>query len=180
MSKARIKTPVLTIKTREQFETFIGEIATLKAKEQKYTAEMNRRITEVRADYENPLVQIATDISAKFEAVRLCAEENPGWFGEAKSLQTTHGTIGWRIGNPTLKTLSGFTWDRVLEKLRGLIDMSTYIRTAPEVNKQALLADRNTLGAEKLREVGVRVVQEETFFVEPNIETPEARMQEAA
>jgi phage host-nuclease inhibitor protein Gam len=180
MSKSRIKTPAVTITTREQMETLVGEIAELKAKEQKYNAELNRRVTEVRADYEAPLAGIAQELKAKLAAAMAWAEANPGEFGKLKSIAMTHGTVGWKIGNPALKTLSGWTWDRVLEKLRGAVDWTAYVRTGYEVNKALLLTDRVTLGADKLREVGIRVVQEETFFIEPNLETPEARLQEAA
>ena len=39
---------------------------------------------------------------------------------------------------------------------------------------QNLLSDREVIGPEKLREIGLRVVQEETFFVEPKLtEVPE-------
>jgi phage host-nuclease inhibitor protein Gam len=72
-----------------------------------------------------------------------------------------------------LKTLPGWTFDRVLQTLKtaGALD---YIRVKEEVHKQNLLSDRESIGPERLREIGLRVVQEETFFVEPKLtEVPE-------
>ena len=75
---------------------------------------------------------------------------------------------------PTLKTITGFTWDRVLEKIR--VAYVEFVRTKEEVNKQAILDQRDILGPDKLRQMGVRVVQEEPFFIEPKIEEPENRI----
>ena len=97
-----------------------------------------------------------------------------------KSLETPQGSLGWRIGNATLKTLSGFTWDRVLERLQALPKFAGYIRQKLEVNKQAILVDREQIPPEELRSVGVKIVQEELFFVEPNIEEIENRQTSSA
>jgi phage host-nuclease inhibitor protein Gam len=104
-----------------------------------------------------------------FEKIKLWADANPAEFGKLKSLVLTHGTIGWRAGQPALKTLPGWTFDRVLDvlKARKLIG---YLREKWEVNKQTLLADRDAIGVDKLREIGLRVAQDETFFVEPKLE----------
>ena len=118
MSKTRLKTPTTTIATREDMEALVGEIASLKTKEQKYTAEMNRRINEIRMDYDAALGGIEEELKGKMAIARDWAEAHPGEFGKAKSIAMTHGDVGWRIGNPALKTIPGWTWDRVLEKLR--------------------------------------------------------------
>lgn len=175
MSKSRINVAAETI-TREEMERLVGEITTLKIREQKLTAEMNRRVTEVRQGYEAELGRIGEEIHGKMLAAREWADANLAEFGKGKSLRMTHGVIGWKIGNPMLETLSGWTWDRVLEKLRALSAWSAYVRTKYEVNKEALLADRETFTAGGLKDVGLRVVREERFYVEPNMETVETRL----
>jgi phage host-nuclease inhibitor protein Gam len=119
------------------------------------------------------LAEIDQRIKEKSTTVQSWAEANPSEFGALKSLDVTHAVIGWRTGQPTLKTLAGWTWDRVLEKLN-LVAASTYIRLKEEVNKAAILADRESLGAEKLRGMGMRVVQDESFFIEPKITETES------
>jgi phage host-nuclease inhibitor protein Gam len=69
---------------------------------------------------------------------------------------------------PTLKTLKGWTWALVLERI-GALRLTQYIRTKSEPDKEKLLADREKLG-DRLTEVGVQVVQAETFFVDPKRE----------
>ena len=78
----------------------------------------------------------------------------------------THARIGFRIGQPKVKLLIR-GWDKVLEKMKAV--MPTYVRTVEEPAKDKLIADREVLG-EKLKAVGLSVVQDETFFIEPKVE----------
>jgi len=175
MSK-RIKTTAPTLKTREEMEALVGDIARLKTFQQQTTAMMDQRITEVRAEYEQQLSDAERDLAPMVEAVRQWAEANPEAFGKHKSLDLLHGVIGWRVGMPTLKTLSGWTWDRVLEKLKSTYPGLTFIRTKEEVDKASILAQRETLLDGDLRQMGVRVVQEETFFIEPKLTEVETKL----
>ena len=165
----RIKAKAPTLKTREEMEALVGDIARLKTFQQQTTAMMDQRITEVRSEYEAQLGDAEADLAPMVESVRLWAEANPEAFGKHKSLDLLHGVIGWRIGNPTIKTLSGWTWDRVLEKLKSATAYAGFVRTKDEVDKASILAQRDALLPEDLRHMGVRVVQEEPFFVEPKL-----------
>ena len=93
----------------------------------------------------------------------------------------THGTVGFRTGNPRLKPITKFTWAKVLETIqRSATFASSYVRTKAEVDREKLLADRDELGADGLRVLGLKVVQEESFFVEPHLTTVENREQREA
>ena len=73
---------------------------------------------------------------------------------------------------PKLKNLKGFTWAAVTNLAKELLPQ--YIRTTEELDKQSLLADRDKEDvAEMMPRIGVQVVQEETFFVEPKKENDE-------
>ena len=112
-------------------------------------------------------VSQAEAIEQKTGEARAWAGANPHQFGSLRSIETLHGVAGWRTGGPSLRTLTGWTWDRVKETLKTM-GASGYIRIKEEVNKQNLISDRESIGPEKLREIGLRVVQEEIFYVEPN------------
>jgi len=174
MKRIKSKSPV--IKTREEIEAIVGDIARLKTYQQQTTALMDQRITEVRGEYEQQLGDAEAELGPMVESVRAWAEANPDAFGKHKSLDLLHGVIGWRIGNPTLKTLSGWTWDRVLERLKSLRTYAGFVRTKEEVDKASILAQRETLLPEDLRQMGVRVVQEEAFFVEPKLTEVETKL----
>jgi hypothetical protein len=77
-----------------------------------------------------------------------------------------HGLVGFRTGTPKLKLLSGWTWEKVLEfiSVNQLMDL---IRTKKEVDKELILANRDCIKPETLKQIGIKVVQDEAFFVEP-------------
>lgn len=171
---SRIKLKTAAPRTREEMETLVGDIAALKIRERELKARMDADLKEVRDRYEGQLAGLSESIGAKMPAALAWADNNADDFGKLRSIEMLHGTIGWRTNTPSLRTLSGWTWDRVLEKLLNIGAM-TYVRTKQEVNKQALLADRDDLGGEEFRKLGVRVVQEDEFFVEPKITETQSR-----
>lgn len=161
----RIKHTLPTITTRAQAESAIGHIRALEITRRQLQLERETAIKHLDDRLLPTLTTLETQIAAQTETLATWAESNPSEFNGKKSLECLHGTCGWRIGQPTLKTLSGWTWDRVLEQLQH--GGCKYIRTKQEVNKQALLSDRETLD---LRAFGVRFIQDEPFYVEPKIE----------
>lgn len=171
MSKARTKTkaPALVITTRADLEAAVGQLAHATTERQRLTAEMEQEITLIRARYEGSLGNLTETLDTITEAAAEWAARNPAEFGNRKSLALTHGTIGWRVGNPTLKPLSGWTWDRVLERLATTEGWMGYVRTKAEVNKEAILIDRDALADSDLKKMGVQVIRNEPFFVEPKL-----------
>lgn len=176
MSKSRIKISAPAIHSRAEMETLVGDIAQLKIEEAKEKASLDEQLKKIRDTCEESLARIAAAIAPKMECARAWAEANPTEFAGLKSVEMLHGVVGWRIGQPTLKPLSGWTWDRVLETVKLLPrQFAVYLRLKEEVNKQAILTDRETLGAEGLRKLGLKVLQEESFFVEPKLTGVEKR-----
>jgi phage host-nuclease inhibitor protein Gam len=182
MSNKRIKLSRPALKSRAEAEAVLGEVRALTISRNATQAKREKELQAVDDRYAGQLDELAQTMDEKVELLRGWAEGNPSEFGGKKSLDLTHGLMGWRIGQPTLKTLSGFTWDRVLEKIRTVFaEPAEFIRTKHEVDKQALLAQRDTIPAENLKAIGVRVVQDEPFFVEPKLDEPEpTRLREAA
>ena len=170
----RIKLPKSTVyvpETREQAEEAVRVITTLKIRERKLKSEMDAKLTEVKKRYEEELSGLAEKITPAVESIHAWAERHPEDFGGKKSLPMLHGVIGWRTTPPSLKPLKGFTWPAVLERLLGL-GRREYIRSKEEVNKEALLAARES---EDLKGMYVQVIQDDEFFVEPAITETENR-----
>jgi phage host-nuclease inhibitor protein Gam len=86
-----------------------------------------------------------------------------GELGPGKSRDLNHGRVGFRLGQPALKTLARWTWAKVLECLIHQ-RARTYIRVRHEVDREALI--RSGLDNEALKGFGVRVAQEERFYYE--------------
>lgn len=177
MSTTRIKSngAKRQIRTRDEMESLIGEISSLKINEIKIKADLDTALQSVRERYESGLTAIGERLEEDMTAAREWAEDNyEEAFGARKSIEMLHATVGWRLGNPTLKTISGWKWIHVLEELkrRGI---AAYIRIKEEINKQAIIDDRDELGASALREMGVKIEQVDEFFVEPKLTDTERR-----
>jgi len=175
MTKSRIKVAPQPVLTRSEMETELARIASMKVLEQRHIASMNGEIETVKIKYAPTLDSLSKEIDLCSVKVREWAEANPADFGKLRSLDLTHAIIGWRTGMPTLKTIKGWTWDRVLETMKPLTEWQSYLRIAPEIDKQAIIADRTGFQAHDLREIGVEVKQAETFFIEAKIAQPEKR-----
>jgi phage host-nuclease inhibitor protein Gam len=157
------------IKTHEQMESLVREIAGLKLDEKLLLAGLDRELRAARDRYESRLLALERLLVKKTGMARAWSKANPAAFGRRRSLDFGHGIAGFRTGPPRLKTIARCKWDRVLQSLRGCNWGAAYIRVKEEINKEQIIAD---IGAGKLadcnlRLAGARVVREESFFVEP-------------
>jgi len=98
------------------------------------------------------------------------ARGNPGAFAADRSLACAHATIGFRAAPPRIERASRrWTWSRIAQTLAGLAWGGRYLRVpAPEVDKEALLADLAGLSPLELRNAGIKIVQGERFFITPH------------
>lgn len=170
MAKTREKKTVYSGITSEQMEQAFADYAKADARQQKITAEMDIQMAKIREKWQDELAKLAETKDNAFDVLQAYAMENRDeLFSKRKSLETTHGIIGFRTGTPTLKTRKGFTWASVLEMLKEFLP--DYVRTKEEPAKDKLLADREDEEVAALfPKVGIAVVQDETFFVEPKKE----------
>lgn len=180
MKKNRIKLTAPVLRTRAEMESMMGEIRSLTIERNERQLEREARLKQVDDAHAEVLAGLEKALQEKTELVRTWAEGNESEFDGRKSLETAHGVIGWRTGQPTLKTLAGWTWDRVLERIKSLKALGHYVRAKEEVNKQAILSDREGMGPDALRAIGLKVIQEEPFYVEPRLEETENRRESEA
>lgn len=167
---AREKKVVHTSVTSEQMETAFAEYATSDAKLAKINATIDVQMTAIREKYADDIAKLTEKKDKSFDVMQAFALANKeDLFGKKKSLESVHGTIGFRTGTPKLKTLKGFTWASVTNMLKEYLP--TYVRITEEPAKDKLLADREaTEVLNMFSKVGIAVTQEETFFVEPKKE----------
>ena len=160
----RIKMAGTPVNTRAEAEELIGRIAHLTIVRDAETVAMDERIEDARRFYLPRITSADTEIARLTAIAKTWAENNKAEFGEKKSLDMIHAVVGFRTGTPKLVTMAKWTWKRVKEALaeRGM----GYIRTPEtQVDKEKLLADRTKL-KDELACVGLKVTQEESFFVE--------------
>ena len=166
----RVKKQVVTGVTRDAAEQAFAEYASADARVQIINGKMDTEMTKIREKYADELASLNEKKDKAIEILQVFATENKDeLFSKKKSLESAHGVIGFRTGTPKLKTLKGFTWGAVLELAKQFLP--SYVRTSEELAKDKLLADRDN---EEIRcefpHIGIAVVQDETFFIEPKKE----------
>lgn len=170
-NNTRIRTTSPLITTREHAERVLGEIAGLSIQRNSHRNEMDKAIQHIRDEHEPHLAAIDRSLKEKTDLLRTWAETNSHEFAKRRSISLLHGTIGWRLGTPKLKTIARRTWATVLETLKGT-GRTDLVRVKEETNKELILAQAasGSLAPSDLKAIGVQVVQEDAFYVEPKLE----------
>jgi phage host-nuclease inhibitor protein Gam len=173
----RVKQTGPALQTRDEMEGVVGRICALTIKRDGLVVQMDEYIQEVRDRYQTDLTSIDEQMKQLMALARDWAEANPADFGPNKSIEMTHGAVGFRTGMPALKTLSGWTWAKVLAAMKNL-NLKSYIRTKEEIDKDAILAERKNIPTENLRRIGLKIHQDEAFFIDPKREPMEGTITE--
>ena len=166
---SKMKKTLLGSIDRTGAEEAFAEFAIADAKEVQLRAKMDVQITAIRDKYQNELTELQLQKEDAFAKLHNYAENNREDFGNKKSIDFTHGILGFRTGTPKLKTLKGFTWNSTTNLIKEFLP--SYIRITEEPAKDRLLSDRDDPEVKtKLSKVGLYVDQDESFFVEPKKE----------
>lgn len=166
----REKKIIIDCVTREAADEAFANYAKADAQSAKIVADIEYQCAKIREKYADKLTELDSVKVTAFETLQVYAMENKTeLFVKKKSYDMVHGTIGFRTGTPKLKTLKGFTWASALQLVKEFLP--GYIRTAEEITKDKLLADRDVEEIpEKMARCGIAVVQDETFYIEPKKE----------
>jgi phage host-nuclease inhibitor protein Gam len=170
MAKSREKKVIHSGITDSEMENAFLEYAKADAMLQKVQAKIEIEMVAIREKFASKITDLTAIKERNFDILQTFALENQGeLFCKKKSMETVHGTMGFRTGTPKLKTLKGFTWGAVLNLLKEFLP--NYVRISEEPAKDKLLADRDCEEVNKLfQKVGITVVQDESFYVEPKKE----------
>jgi phage host-nuclease inhibitor protein Gam len=150
-----------------QFEEAMKRYTEATCRETVINRQIEEDVNEVLEKYEQELMLLAQDKQTAFDiAHAYCAANKQELFAKRRRIGTTSGIAGYRLGTPRLQTLKGSNWKTVLKELKE--KLPEYIRIAEEPAKDMLLADRHKARvAPMLMQIGVQVVQEDLFYIEP-------------
>ncbi|MCF8448422.1 MAG: host-nuclease inhibitor Gam family protein [Taibaiella sp.] len=153
--------------TEEQFAAAMERYAAAEAREQEINKRIECEVNDLLEKYEDELLCLAQGKQTAFDiAQSYCRENKAALFVQRRSIGTVHGIAGFRLGTPQLKTLKGGNWNKVLQQLKE--KLPDYVRTTEEPARNLLLAHRHQDNvAPLLVEIGVQVVQDELFYIEP-------------
>ncbi len=172
--KTRIKLNLPLITTRDEAEAVMNDLATYVNERRKVTADLDAEILSAKDDYAPDLTALDEVIKSTSDHLRAWAEANPAEFPkDRKSIVLASGTLGFRTGTPKLALLSrAFNWERVL----ALVEQywPSFIRIKKEVNKEEILslyagASNQSASDAELKRLGLKVTQEESFYIEPKL-----------
>jgi phage host-nuclease inhibitor protein Gam len=166
--KQRIKKSLaLVIQSRAEAETSVNLVAGLINERRAVAAELDAKTLELKSEYDLELAGLDVQIKRGFEDLEAWAIANPDEFGKQKSIEFLAGTVGFRTGTPKLVPLNRkWTWEKITAAVQQWLP--NFIRSKPEVDKAAIISQRDELSA-FLPSVGLQVTQGETFYVEPNL-----------
>jgi phage host-nuclease inhibitor protein Gam len=156
------------ITTRDEAEAAVNGLLNITINLRHETNLRDDIIASTNESFDAKISAYEADIKSKTKALAAWAEQNPDEFPkDRKSIAFSSGTIGFRTGTPALALLNRkWSWEKVLQAVQERIP--EFVRQKPEVDKEAILAQRAIL-CRVLPEVGVKVVQGETFYVEPTL-----------
>jgi phage host-nuclease inhibitor protein Gam len=177
MSKSRIKVKLPTIATRDEAEVVMNELAVSANTLRAVIARRDARVLEIQEMFASDISQHEENIATNTDILHAWAEASPDQFTKGrKSLDLAAGTLGFRTGTPKLSLLSrAWNWAKVLAKLKELGNR-IFIRKIEEVDKETIISSRGQVWTDAtLAAFGVKVVQEESFFIEPKLTDTDAR-----
>ena len=163
---SRLKKKVISNVTLEQAQEASELFAVKQTELSAIEAEVNEEINRVKSKYQEKITTLKEELKEPFETLEVYANEQQDNWGKKKSYELLHSVIGFRTGTPKVDKKKGFTWEAVVELLKKNRVFKPFIRTVEEVNKEAILAEKNESLIGKLKEdCFITIVQEETFYV---------------
>jgi phage host-nuclease inhibitor protein Gam len=172
--------PAPAIQNRQQLDAVVENIVHLQLERAELESCREREIAAVRDKYQAPLLEIDRFLLLEQSWVEKWALDHPDELGADRSLACTHAVIGFRLLSPRVEKSRRATWAEAAQRLAQLAWGARYLRTpAPEVDKEAIIADRAHLDAGDLRMAGLHILENERFFLTPH-DAPEGNWEEAA
>lgn len=175
------------IATKIEFLATVSELAMLETEKRRIEAERDIALQAINRQYDTLAEPIIDRMKGHMARAEAYADEHRAELlpKNAKSVNTSLATFGWRTGNRTVGLLSRVTVENAIAALKG-IGLTDYVATKEEIARAKILADskddktlpytrvKDGVSADvALADVGLKITQGETFFVDPTSETAE-------
>ncbi len=181
MSKKKKSAPLFAVISDETaLAAAANRYVALSIEIKRLTAEHEAKIAALNAEFDTVLQPLAAEANGLAASVQLFAEQRTDLFPESaedgpRSRTYLNAVIGFRTNPPKVtKRVGNDTEAAIVERLEALPWGEKYVKYAsPGLDKDALLKDRATLTESQLAQAGIRIVQGQTFFIDPVLETAE-------
>jgi phage host-nuclease inhibitor protein Gam len=159
--KARVKVTGTQLRSWEEVDESVKRYGLLRLQREEFEAELHRKVTELRDGSAREVAPIAAEMETLERGIKEFSEAHRPDLEPAKSRVLNFGTVGFRLTSRLQIKSVAATLEAL--KAQGLV---ACIRVKEEPDKEAL----REYPDETLEKVGVRRVQDDTFFFEPNVE----------
>lgn len=162
---SRIKTPAVAFdvpQSQQEANDAIVEIGVRQRDRDRIETAMNSDLAAVRKKYEDQAHPHAERIKELLSGVQTYCEAHRDELtkgGKTKTAKLAAGEVSWRMRPPSV-VVRGMA--AVVDALKRL-NLSRFIRTKEELDKEAVLADPDGVSAIK----GISIAQHEDFIVKP-------------
>jgi phage host-nuclease inhibitor protein Gam len=160
------------IRTYEELEKALKEYAVNDAALAKKEAEMNQKINKIKEEFEEKTKELRYVISTISGEIEAFCNNNKKDFEKNRSKEYQFGTIGFRTSPPKVTILNRKYNTKTVIELIKRVFKSAYIRVKEDIDKESILADysQRKLDDGKLASVGLKIDQDEVFFITPKYE----------
>ncbi|MBW7997511.1 MAG: host-nuclease inhibitor protein Gam [Candidatus Glassbacteria bacterium] len=148
--------------SREEAVEAIAEIGRRQRERERIQAAMNDELAVIRQKFEEEAAPHNDTIKGMSTGVQIWCEANRETLtndGKVKTANLSSGEIRWRIRPPKVSVRAADTVLKALKELK----LTRFIRVKEEVNKEAILAELETVKHLK----GITITQGEDFVIIP-------------
>ncbi len=132
----------------------------------KLTADMNDKITAIREKYEPEITELTQDLEEPKNVLKSYAIEQRGSWSK-KSIELFNCEIGFRTNPPSVTKDRKTQWAFIVGLMKKNRLLKAFVRVKEDVDKEAILKLRDDAKYMKaVNGVGIRIEQDEVFFVE--------------
>lgn len=171
----RIKKPVRPDLSRADAERIASACAGLINARRARTAELDDALQAIRQEYEPILADLDQAIDAHYEALRAWADAHPEEFSLRRSVDFVTAVVGYRTGKHKCSPVKGATLQQALDSVLEGGPMG-WVRTKRELDREKIISlyTDGKISESDLAERKLRIVQDETFYVDPRLtDTPD-------
>jgi phage host-nuclease inhibitor protein Gam len=174
----RIRVVASALRTMDDVRDTVRQTVALQLRREQLIAERDKALQVIAERFGAQIDEAGATIEERTALLQQWAEAHEDAFGRDRSMSIEGHRLGWRLGNHRAATRRKSTWADVLERIRACAAQiqQRFLRVKEEINKEALIAARET-DPDLLAAIGVEIVQTEAFYLEPNREgQPDVRI----
>lgn len=155
--------------------------AELRIDVERRTKKHEKTVAELNSEFDEAIQKDREELAALETSLQLFAQNNrKEFFTEPKSRAYANGSLGFRTSPPSVeRCVEKEKWDLIAERVEELPWGEPYVKEGKTtLHKDAILRDRDKLTEAQLAEAGLKIVQDETFFIQINAQDSERHVAE--